>query len=126
MKCFKVLISFDQWQRFSESYKPIRVGLWLVYKIMENNCLSQLFPEFIQTQRRYPTSLNKISILNWTLVIVSSQNFSFELNSSRTFSSWSVSYISLWLQVQWHISLFLIENNLFPKIKKLNQYKKSH
>ena len=39
------------------------VWLWLVYKFTENYCRLRLFSEFIQTQKRYPTSLDKISIL---------------------------------------------------------------
>ena len=53
MPCEHALI-FDQWKTFSENYKPIRVWLWLVYKFTENNCCSQLFFEFIQTQKRCP------------------------------------------------------------------------
>ena len=34
----------------------------LVYKIIHNNCCFRLFDEFIQTQKRYPTSLDKITI----------------------------------------------------------------
>ena len=32
MSCERALI-FDQWKTFSENYKPMRVWLWLVYKI---------------------------------------------------------------------------------------------
>ena len=32
-------------------YKPIRVRLWLVYKITRNNCSSQFFANFIRTQK---------------------------------------------------------------------------
>ena len=60
--------------------------LWLVYKFNDNNCLLRLFSEFIQTQKRYPTSLDKISILTWKAPVISSQNFSSELNSQRTCS----------------------------------------
>ena len=31
-----------------ENYKPIRVWLWFVYKITENNSRSQFFVNFIQ------------------------------------------------------------------------------
>ena len=34
----------------------MRVWLLLVYKFTENYCCLQLFSEFIQTQKRYPTS----------------------------------------------------------------------
>ena len=35
-------------------------------RINENNCRLRLFVEYIQTQKKYPTSLGKIAILNWT------------------------------------------------------------
>ena len=41
----------------------MRVFLWLAYKFTESYCRLLLFSEFIQTQKRYPTSLEKISIL---------------------------------------------------------------
>ena len=65
-------LNFDQWKKFSENYKPIRVWLWLVYKFTENYCRLRLFSGFIQTQKRYFTSLDKISILTWKLIVVSS------------------------------------------------------
>ena len=55
---------------FSENYKPIRVWLWIVYKITESNCGSQLFKVFIQTQTRYPKSFDKRSILIWKLSVI--------------------------------------------------------
>ena len=82
MSCERAL-HFDQWKTFSENYKPIRVCLWLAYKFTENNCRLRLSTTFIQTQKRYPTSLDKMSILIWKLFIISSQNFSCELNSHR-------------------------------------------
>ena len=51
-------LNFDQWQTFSENSKPMRVWLWFVYKFTENYCRLRLFSEFIQTQKRYPTSLD--------------------------------------------------------------------
>ena len=51
-------LNFDQWEIFSDNYKSIRV---FVYKINENNCRLQYFPEFIQTQNRYPTTLRTYS-----------------------------------------------------------------
>ena len=63
--------------------KPIRVWLWIVYKIAENNCRFLLFTNFIQTQKRHPTSLDKTSILTGRLLFTSSQNFSCERNSSE-------------------------------------------
>ena len=71
MSCERAL-NFDQWKTFSENYKPMRVWFWLVYKFTENYCRSWLFSEFIQTQKRYPTSLDKIRKLIWKLLIISS------------------------------------------------------
>ena len=66
-------LNFNQWKTFSENYKPMRVWLWLVYKFTENYCRSRLFSaDFIQTQKRHPTSLDKIPILTWKLLVKSS------------------------------------------------------
>ena len=75
------MINFDQWKTFSENYKPVRVWLWLVYKFAENYCSSRFFSEFIQTQKRYPISPDKIRILTWKLLVISGWNFSCKLNS---------------------------------------------
>ena len=40
-------IDFDQQKIFLENYKPIRISLWFVYKITENNCLLRLFSKII-------------------------------------------------------------------------------
>ena len=78
-----------------KNYKPMRVWLWLVYKFTENYCRSRLFSEFIQTQKRYPTSLDKVRILTWKLLVISSKKSSCELNSLRTYSLQNISYLSL-------------------------------
>ena len=62
MSCERAL-NFDQWKTFSENYEPMRTWFWSAYKSTENHCRSWLFSKFIQTQKRYPTSLDKISIL---------------------------------------------------------------
>ena len=94
MSCEHVL-NCNQWNIFSENYKPIRVWFWFVYKFIKNNCRLRLFSEFIQTHKRYPTSLDKKSILTWKLLVISSQNFSYELNSKRTYSLQNISYMLL-------------------------------
>ena len=83
MSCERVL-NFDQWKTFSENYKPIRVWLLLVYKLAEKHCRLRLFSEFVQTQKRYPTSFDKLIILTWKLLVTSSQIFTCELKSRRT------------------------------------------
>ena len=44
----------------------------LFTKFTENYCRSRLFTEFIQTQIRYPTFLNKTGILTWKPLVISS------------------------------------------------------
>ena len=68
MSCERAL-DFDQWKTCSENYKPMIVWLWLVYKFTKNYYPS-LFSEFIQTQKRYPTSPDKICILTWKLLVI--------------------------------------------------------
>ena len=66
------VLNFDQWKTFSENYEPMRVWLSFVYKITENCQIYRHFSELIQTQKRYPTSLDKIHILTWNLLVISS------------------------------------------------------
>ena len=69
-------LNFDQWKTFPET-----IWLWLVYKFTENYCCLRFFSEFIQTQKRYPTSLDKVGILIWKQLVLLSYNFFCELNS---------------------------------------------
>ena len=55
---------FYQWKTFSENYKPMTVWLWLVYKLTQNYCGLRLFSKFIETQKRYPTSLDEIVVIS--------------------------------------------------------------
>ena len=55
-------LNFGQWKTFSKNYRPMRVWFWLVYKFTKNYCHLQLFSEFIQTQKSYPTSLDNHSL----------------------------------------------------------------
>ena len=71
-KSCKRALNFDQWKTFSKNYKPMRVWLWLVYKFTKSCQIYRLFSEFIQTKKRYPTSLDKICILNRKLLVISS------------------------------------------------------
>ena len=61
----------------------------------QENCCSRHFTEIIQTQKSYPTYLDKISILTEILLVIPSQNFSSELNSLRAYSMRDISYLSL-------------------------------
>ena len=58
--CFK----FCKWKTFSKNYKSIKHWLYLVYKFNKNNCRLRLSSEFVQTEKRYPASLDKISVFN--------------------------------------------------------------
>ena len=40
-------LNFDLRKAISENYKPMRVGLWVVYKFTENYCRLRLFSVFI-------------------------------------------------------------------------------
>ena len=60
---YKHALNFDQWKIFSENYKPMKVWLWLVYKIIENYCRSWLSSEFIQTQKSHLISIDKMHLL---------------------------------------------------------------
>ena len=72
MSCERTL-NYDQWKPFSANCKPMRIWLWLVYKFADNYCRSsRLFSEFIQIQKRYPTSPDKIRMLTWKLLVISS------------------------------------------------------
>ena len=57
---------------FWEDYKPIKVWLWIVYKIAKTNCRLLLFAKFIQSQNDYPISF-EYSYLKTTCLI--NQNF---------------------------------------------------
>ena len=77
ISCERILRFAMFWpmKNISQNYKPIRVRLWLVYNFTENNCCLRLFTGFIQTQEKHPTSPDKISILTWKLLFISSQIF---------------------------------------------------
>ena len=64
-------LNFDQWKTFSENSNAVRVWLWFVYKFTENYCHLRIFSEFSQTQKRYPTSLDKICVLTGKLLVIS-------------------------------------------------------
>ena len=58
--------------QLSENYKPMRVWLWLVYKFTQNYCRLWLLSDFIQTQKRYTTSLTchiKLKFVLWAKVL---------------------------------------------------------
>ena len=55
---------FYQWKTFSENYKPMAVWLWIIYKLTQNYCGLRLFSKFIETQKRYPTSLDEIVVIS--------------------------------------------------------------
>ena len=67
----------------------------VIYKITENNFHLRILTESIQSQKRYLTSLDKINILPWKALVMSSQTVSCQLNSLRTNSLWNISYLSM-------------------------------
>ena len=71
MSCKRAL-NFDQWKKFSKTYKSMRVWLWLAYKFTKNCQIYRLFSALIQTKKRYPTSLDKIRILTRKLSVIPS------------------------------------------------------
>ena len=73
-------LNFDQGKAFSENYKPMGVWLWLAYKFTMNYCCLWLFSEFMQNQKRYPTSLDKMYPKLKTTCHIKLKSF-FEINS---------------------------------------------
>ena len=55
--------TFDQLKTLSENYEPMVVGLWFLYKFTKSDRDLRPFSEFMQTEKSYPTSLDKSSIL---------------------------------------------------------------
>ena len=70
MSC-KHALNFDQQKICSKNYKPMRAWLWLVYKFTDNYCRSRLYFSF-QTQEEVSTSFDKVLILSWKLLVISS------------------------------------------------------
>ena len=92
MSCERGL-NFDQWKTFPENYKPVRIWLWLLYKFTIMIVAHTTFLRVHSNSKE--VSLDKISILTWKLLVISTQNFSCELNSQRTYSLQNISYLSL-------------------------------
>ena len=67
MSCERALNVY-QWKTISQW----KFDYGFFTKFTENYCRSRLFSEFIQTQKRYPTFLDKIRILTWKLLVISS------------------------------------------------------
>ena len=87
--------------------------MWFFYKNNENDCLSELFAELIQTQNKYPTFLDKTSILNWRLLVISTlhKKWSFRLqissvNVTKSAVPCGLDYI-YWSNPKWKICLFV-------------------
>ena len=77
-------LNVNQWKTFSKIYKPIRFGLTLIDKITHCNCFLWQSLEFIQTQNRHPTSLDKTSIRTGRILLTSSQKVSREAKGGLT------------------------------------------
>ena len=59
-------------EKKKKKLKPMRVWLWLVYKYTKKCQIYRFFSEFIQTKKKYPSSLRKIRILTLNLLVTSS------------------------------------------------------
>ena len=103
-------LNFEESKRFYKTNS--RFWLWPVCNITENSCCLRLFVDFIQTQKRYPISLNKISIRSWKVLVISRQNFSCELNRLRSFFLRNISCLSQWLNVYFECRDLLFCTNL--------------
>ena len=58
MSC-ECALNFDKWKTFSESYKPMRVWLWLVYKFTKNFCRFHFSQSSLNLKRGIPPLLKK-------------------------------------------------------------------
>ena len=74
-------LKFGQWKTFSEHYKPIRVWLWFVYKITENNRRLRLFIEFIQTQKTWK-SKTRVTSYEFKFVSYEFKSMGYEFKST--------------------------------------------
>ena len=117
--------SFDQLKAFSENYKSMRVWLWLVYNITEDNRCLCLFTEFIQTQNRYLASLEKTSILTWRLLVISGRIWdSHNIQNGAIITKRSILDVAAVLSPPLHITpknvywIKLLDNLLFAKYLK--------
>ena len=71
-------LNFEKWKTFSENYKPMRVWLQNLQRIIgpddfSPNSFKLLFSKFIQTQKRYPnletTGHIKLKFFLWTKLL---------------------------------------------------------
>ena len=84
---FKQKLSARVNQRRSKVNEKINVT-WTCLRIIVSSMI-------VKTQKRYSTSLDKISTLTWIILVISSQTFSCELNTSRMYSLQNILYLSL-------------------------------
>ena len=86
-KCFKC------W-RMKNIFRTINHWFWLVYKFTENNCRLRHFSEFIKIQKMYSTSVDKIIILTWKLLVTSSQIFSCVNQTPKELTTSKICHVS--------------------------------
>lgn len=82
------------------------VWLWFIYRISNINCRLLLFLDFIQTRKRYPTSLDKTSNLTWRIL---------ELNFGDLIGFWIMSSMQI-------LKILLVLNYLIKNIMKQTKY----
>ena len=63
-------LNFDQWKLLSENISQWEFGYGLFTKLLRLIVVHDFSP-FIKTQKRYPTSFHKISVLTWRLPVIS-------------------------------------------------------
>ena len=64
--CFK----FWQMKIIFRKLSAVRVWLWFIYKFTDNYCRWRLFFQFIQTQKKYPISIDKTGILTYNVLVI--------------------------------------------------------
>ena len=93
-------LNFDQWKTFSKTMSQWEFD----YELFTN--LPRIFVDcdFSQSSfklRRGILPLDKIRILTWKLLVISSENFSCELNSLRTYSLQDICRCALKWMNEW-------------------------
>ena len=99
---------FDQWINKYNKYFPktIRFSQSLIMDCLQitvNNCHLWLFAKFIQTQKRYPTSYAKKSILTWRLFVISNFFLWTKLLNDMLLAKYTIFFIRK--PFFWHIFL---------------------
>ena len=82
------------YEKHFPNYKSVRLWFWLVYKFTENNCRLRHFSEFNKIQKMHSTSVDKIIILTWKLLVTSSQIFSCVNQTPKELTTSKICHVS--------------------------------